>query len=208
MAATDVCAVILAGGQSRRMGFNKALLDVGGRPLISILIDRIRPLTNQILISSNDCSSYQFLNFPVVPDHYRGHGPLAGLHAGMLWNVCSLYVVLACDLPNLHASLLRNLLSFADGFDAAIPRTRDGLAHPLCAVYRRTCLPCVEKALLRGANKVIESFLDEALSIRWVGPEEGQFQDEDLANINTPEDLRRLRIKANPGSGSDSICSS
>ena len=194
MGKADVCAVILAGGQSSRMGFNKALLDVGGQPLICVLIDRIRPLTDQILISSNDSDSYKFLNFPVVPDHFRGHGPLAGFHAAMLQNNCSLYLVLACDLPNLQPTLLRNLVSFAEGFDAAIPRTRDGLAHPLCAVYRRTCLPSVEKALRRGSNKVIEIFLDDSLAIRWVDPHEGQFEDMDLANVNTPEDLHRLKM--------------
>jgi molybdenum cofactor guanylyltransferase len=190
---SEVCAVILAGGQSSRMGFNKALLDIGGTPLIHILFNRILTLTNNIVISSNDIESYRFLNIPVIPDHYLGHGPLAGLHAAMLWDACSLYIVLACDLPNLHAALLRRLISFTQGFDAAIPRTRDGLAHPLCAIYRRTCLPAVEKALLRGSNKVVETFFDKSLAIRWVDPDEGQFEDIDLANINTPEDLQRLR---------------
>ena len=198
MNAADICAVILAGGQSRRMGFNKALLDVGGQPLIRILTNRIRSIADHILISSNDCSSYEFLNFPVVPDRYLGHGPLAGLHAAMLRQNSSLYIVLACDLPNLQAAFLRRLITLAEGYDAVIPRTRDGLAHPLCAVYRRTCLPSVEKALLRGIYKVIEIFLDDALSIRWVGPEEGGFKDDDLANINTPEDLHRFGITLPP----------
>jgi molybdenum cofactor guanylyltransferase len=190
---SELCAVILAGGQSSRMGFNKALLDIGGIPLINILLNRILALTDHIVISSNDVDNYRFLNIPVVPDRYPGRGPLAGLHAAMLQNAYSLYIVLACDLPNLHVSLLRRLISFTHGFDAAIPRTWDGRAHPLCAVYRRTCLPVVEKALLRGANKVIETFLDNSLSIRWVDPDEGQFDDIDLANINTPEDLQRLK---------------
>ncbi len=198
MNSTDICAIILAGGQSRRMGVNKALLGVGGQPLISIVIDRILPLTDQILISSNDSFSYEFLKYPVVPDYYQGCGPLGGFHAAMQRKICALYVVLACDLPNLQTSILRNLITLAEGYDAAIPRTRDGLAHPLCAVYRRTCLPSVEKALIRGTNKVIETFLDGQLSIRWVGPEEGQFSDKDLANINTPEDLRRLKQSADP----------
>jgi molybdopterin-guanine dinucleotide biosynthesis protein A len=193
MNAADICAVILAGGQSRRMGFNKALLDFGGRPLIQVLAERVLPITNQIVISSNDCSCYKFLNFPVIPDHYQGQGPLAGLHAAMLSNVRSLYIVLACDLPNLQAPLLRNLVSFVQGFDAAIPRTNDGLAHPLCAVYRRTCLPAITNALQHGANKVIETFLDDTLSIRWIGPREGHFREADLANINTPEDLQNLK---------------
>jgi len=193
MDTSDVCAVILAGGESRRMGFNKALLDIGGRPLISILTERIRPLTNRIIISSNDASNYEFLNLPVVSDRYRGRGPLAGVHAAMTWDNSPLYIVLACDLPNLSALLLSNLLSFAQGYDAVIPRTSDGLAHPLCAVYRRTCLPSIEKALLRHANKVIETVLNDSLKIKWVTPKEGRFKDADLANINTPEDLQRLK---------------
>jgi molybdenum cofactor guanylyltransferase len=175
------------------MGFNKALLKVGGQPLIQILVNRIRPLTDRILISSNDGSAYKFLDIPVIPDHFSGHGPLAGIHAAMLWDMSPLFLVLACDLPNLQESFLSNLISLTTGFDAAIPRTRDGLAHPLCAVYRRTCLSSMEHALERGANKVIENFLDSSLSIKWVDPDEGHFEDADLANINTPEDLSRLK---------------
>jgi molybdopterin-guanine dinucleotide biosynthesis protein A len=208
MDASDLCAIVLAGGKSRRMGSNKALLDFGGRPLISVLIDRILPITDQILISSNDPHCYKFLNFPVIQDRYPGHGPLAGLHAAMLSSDSSLFIVLACDLPNLEAPLLRNLISLAEGYDAAIPRTSGGLAHPLCAVYRRTCLPAVENALLRGVNKVVEIMLESALSIKWVSPEEGRFRDEDLANINTPEDLRKFRMNAPARFGQNSIYSS
>jgi molybdenum cofactor guanylyltransferase len=208
MSETDVCAVILAGGQSSRMGFNKALLDFGGKPLIHVLVERILPVTNHILISSNDDSSYRFLNIPVVPDQYRGHGPLSGLHAAMHRDICDLYIVLACDLPNLQAAFLNNLIAFSKGFDAAIPRTGDGLAHPLCAVYRRTCLPSIEKALLCSTNKVIKVFLNTPLSIRWVTPAEGRFEDANLANINTPEDLHRFRNRISPKSQQNSIYSS
>ena len=188
----DICAVILAGGRSSRMGFNKALLEIGGRPMIQVLIDRVRPLVDQVLISSNDLNSYRFLNCPVVQDRFQECGPLAGFHAAMNWNSCSLYLMLACDLPNLQAPVMRNLLSLAEGYDVAIPRTSDGLAHPLCAVYRRTCLTAIEKALQSGLTKVVETFLNDILTIRWIGPDEGEFNDYDLANINTPEDLRML----------------
>ncbi len=199
MDTRDICAVILAGGRSRRMGSNKALLDFGGRPMISVMIERVRPLTDRIIISSNDESIYRFLNIPVVPDLFPECGPLGGFHAAMLSTACSLYLMLACDLPNLRASMLSKLVALVDGFDAAIPRTGEGFFHPLCAVYRRTCLPSIEKALQQGSTKVIETFLNDTLKVRWVGPEEGTFQESDLANINTPEDLRRLQ--APPGAG-------
>ena len=192
--STDISVVILAGGQSRRMGSNKALLKVNGRPLIQILSDRMRRLTDRILISANDPESYSFLDIPVVPDHFTGHGPLAGLHAAMRYQENSLYVLLACDLPNLPISLLKKMISLSEGFDAAIPRNSDGLAHPLCAVYRRTCLPYIEQALNRGEKKFIEIFLQDILSVKWISPEEGPYNETDLANINTPEDLHMLGI--------------
>jgi molybdopterin-guanine dinucleotide biosynthesis protein A len=203
MDSGDICAVILAGGQSRRMGVNKALLEIGGKPLIRILIDCILPVTGRILISSNDTESYGFLDFPVIPDHFPGNGPLAGFHSAMLHTSCPLYIVLACDLPRLKTPLLQSLVALAEGFDAAVPRTRDGIIHPLCAVYRRTCLPSIERALARGANKVIRTFLDDRLAVRWVTPEEGRFKDSDLVNINTPEDLRKLKISRPSQHGSE-----
>jgi molybdenum cofactor guanylyltransferase len=196
--STDISIVILAGGQSRRMGFNKALLKVNGQPLIRILADRMRQLTDRILISSNDLTSYRFLNLPVIEDHFSGHGPLAGLHAAMLRQVSSLYILLACDLPNLPISLLKNMIPLSKGFDAVIPRTSDGLAHPLCAIYDRTCLPFIQQALERGENKFIETFLNDALSVRWISPEEGHYKETDLANINTPEDLQTFGIQSTP----------
>ncbi|MEJ2108823.1 MAG: molybdenum cofactor guanylyltransferase [Acidobacteriota bacterium] len=184
--------VILAGGQSRRMGFNKALIEVKGQPLIRILSDRVRSLTSNILISSNDPDIYDFLDIPVVADRFVGHGPLAGLHAAMLYRNSSLYVLLACDLPNLPVSMIRRMIVLAEGYDAAIPRTENGLAHPLCAVYRRTCLPHIEEALKRGEKKFIEIFFNSNISCKWIGPEEGQYEETDLININTPEDLHLL----------------
>jgi len=180
------------------MGFNKALLKVDGRPLISILSDRMRSLTDRILISSNDPDSYSFLDIPVVPDRFVGYGPLAGLHAAMLSQVSSLYILLACDLPNLPVSLLQKMISLSEGFDAAIPRTGDGLAHPLCAVYRRTCLPHIEQALKRGEKKFIDTFLQNTISVKWISPEEGRYNETDLANINTPGDLQILGIRPIP----------
>ncbi|MDR1727952.1 MAG: molybdenum cofactor guanylyltransferase [Acidobacteriota bacterium] len=201
MFAEEICAVILAGGRSRRMGRNKALLDIGGRPLIQTLAERLGTLARDIFVAANDPEAYRFLGLPVVADRFPGQGPLAGLHAVMSEHPRAYYVVAACDLPNLPTALLRRMLdaAVADGIDAVIPRSLDGRAHPLSAVYRRTCLPVIEKALAAKANKVIETFLGgdgggggDALSIRWFEQAEGAFAAADLLNVNTPEDLGRL----------------
>ena len=114
-------------------------------------------------------------------------------------NTCSLYIMLACDLPNLQAPLsaqtwFRSPRALMPQFHA---QTMDWpiLCAPSTA---ELAFPSIEKALQQGANKVIETFLDDTLTVRWVGPDEGMFGDSDLANINTPEDLRKLRVCLRP----------
>ena len=188
----ETCAVILAGGKSRRMGQNKALINIGGRPLVEIMAERASPLADKVFISANTPDIFNFLPFPVVTDLCPGQGPLSGLHAVMKEHIYTLYITLACDIPGLPASLIRRMLDVSEGFDAVIPRTLDGWAHPLAAVYRRTCLPVIEDALRKKANKFIDAFPGDGLSVRWLTPGEGEYTDADLANINTPDDLCRF----------------
>ena len=192
MITKEICAVILAGGKSRRMGRDKALIRIGGRTLVEIMAERVSPLTDKVFISANNPETFSFLPFQAVPDLYPGQGPLSGLHAVMAEHVYTLYITLACDLPGLPASLIRRMLDVSEGFDAVIPRTSDGMAHPLAAVYRRTCLPVIEDALQKKANKFIDAFPGDGLRVRWMEPGEGNFTYNDLANINTPDDLRKF----------------
>jgi len=195
----ETCAVILAGGKSSRMGRDKALIDVAGRPLIRVLADRLLSLTRNVFISANADSVYRFLNLPVIPDLYSEQGPLAGIHAVMRTFDAEFYITLACDLPHASAALFSAMLDAAEGFDAVIPLSSNGRAHPLCAVYRATCLSVIEDALQKGANKTIDVFSESVLRTRWFHPEEGFFRETELANINTQEDLQRLRLTGSQG---------
>ncbi len=187
----DLCAVILAGGESIRMGSNKALLEVGGRFLIRRVLDSVRSLAGLIVVSANDSASYEFLGLPVVADILKGHGPLAGLHAVMTRFPAALYLLLACDMPNLSEALLRRLLVAADGFDAVVPRTPDGGKHPLCAVYRRSCLPVIETKLHAGVNKVTDIVVSPPLRVRWLE----DVTEWDVVNLNSPGDLSEYRSR-------------
>src|SRR5438093_2993057 len=95
----DLCAVVLAGGKSRRMGTNKAFVLVAGVPIISRLIDEARLLTDEVRISANDPTPYEPFGVPVISDIHPGHGPLAGLHAGFASPRRSFALLLACNLP-------------------------------------------------------------------------------------------------------------
>jgi molybdopterin-guanine dinucleotide biosynthesis protein A len=187
--AEDVCGVILAGGKSLRMGREKALLEIHGLPMVARLAELLASLTDEILISSDNRASLESFGHPVIADLFPGQGPLAGLHAAIKHTHRPLVLLLACDLPRLHAGLLRSLIKASLGFDAVVPRTTDGCIHPLCAIYRRTCAGPAEDRLVRGENKMIAFLEDPALKVRWLRPEEGSFVNDDLANLNSPKDL-------------------
>src|SRR5512138_1280386 len=91
--------VINAGGESRRMGENKALKRFAGQVLIERIISRLRPLAQEILITTNQPELYGFLELPLVPDLITGKGALGGLYTA-LSSACYSYVgVVACDMP-------------------------------------------------------------------------------------------------------------
>jgi molybdopterin-guanine dinucleotide biosynthesis protein A len=187
-----ICAAILAGGKSRRMGTNKALIPYRGVPLIRRVADCACSITDEVMICADEPDLYSFLKLPVVPDRFPGCGPLAGLHTAFLATERTHVLLLACDLPNLTASLLKKLVSSTEDFDAVIPVTSDNCAQPLCAVYARTCEKRVEENLVRGQYKIIEVFSDARLRTRYFLCCEMSFHDSLLHNLNTPDDLKKL----------------
>ncbi len=191
----DVAAVLLAGGNSLRMGRDKALLKLEGSPIIKVLSDRLRLVTDEVLLSANDPAAYAFLELPVIPDIFSGCGPMAGLHAAMRRTLRPWILVLACDLPGVTESLLQQLIVRTADYDAVVPCTSDGCLHPLCAIYKQTCLPTVERNLIRGVNGMLAIFEDPKLRVLRLNPNEGGFRDADLININSPHDFHNyLRL--------------
>jgi len=183
---------IQAGGESHRMGKDKARLDFRGQPLIARVLDRIARLADEILVTANQPEAYAFLQVPSFPDLLPGRGALGGLYTALSTAHHPLVAVVACDMPFASADLLafqQELLETTPA-DAAIPRTRQGL-EPFHAVYRKaTCLPLVQAALEKGQRRV-DSWMAQA-DIRYLTPEEiARYDPHGLAflNVNTPEDL-------------------
>jgi molybdopterin-guanine dinucleotide biosynthesis protein A len=185
----DVTAVLLAGGQSRRMGRDKALLCIEGMPVAQLLAKRLQALTDEVLLSTNNPASYAFLGLNTISDIYVGRGPLAGLHATLIHTQRPLVLVVACDLPGVPEFLLRGLVECSAGYDAVIPCTSDGRLHPVCAVYSRTCLPAIELNLMRGEHRMLTIFRDSILRVRRLTPGEGGYSDHHLLDMNSPEDF-------------------
>ena len=191
--------VIQAGGQSTRMGENKALKPFMGRPLVQRVIERLAPIADELLLTTNQPEEFAFLELPLFTDIKPGRGPLGGLYTALISAKYSSVAVVACDMPFANAPLLlaaAGLLS-QDDADVVIAETAEGF-EPLHAVYRReTCIPAIESAMEADQWRVI-SWLPQ-VKVRKLSPEElGRFDPQGLAfwNVNTPEEFSKAEQRA------------
>lgn len=183
---------IQAGGQSSRMGEDKALKTFLGRPLIQRVVDRLAPLADELIVTTNRPKEYAFLGIRLIPDLKPGRGALGGLYTAVASASHPLVAVVACDMPFASAPLLEagSRLMAQEGVDVVIPNSEHGY-EPLHALYRRaTCLPAIEAAIEADQWKVIAWF--PQVRVRILTPEEIQQHDPDgLAfwNVNTPDEF-------------------
>lgn len=182
--------VIQAGGRSERMGRDKARVLLAGRPLITHVLERVAHLGTEVLVTTNAPEDYAFLGVRLAGDEHPGAGALAGLRTALRAARHETVLVLACDLPFVCLPLLEHMLGLAPEADAVVPRWH-GEFEPLHAVYRRTCLPAIERSLDEGRRRMI-SFLP---AVRLTVVEDDQVAAYDpqgltFFNVNTPDDLR------------------
>ena len=138
--ALKFTAIILAGGRSKRMGTNKALVGYKGKALIQYSLDLALQFTETILISSNS-DVFGHLGFQLVRDEYRIHAPLAGIHAGLKMSQTPWNLILTCDMPNVSKGVIDLLLAFLSEADDLLVPFQNGFSEPLCGFYHRNLIP-------------------------------------------------------------------
>jgi len=197
--------IVLAGGQSRRLGADKALLSLGGAPLLQTVVQRVSEVCPRVIVAVDRPGRYRRLRLPArfVADASPGLGPLSGLQSGL--RACSMEyaLVVACDLPFLNVELLRYMAGLPRSYQALVPRSA-GRDHPLHAVYARSCLPEVD-ALLAAGGGSMQQLLDR-LDVRRLDERDLHQIDPNglsLLNLNEEADLERARSlwerQATPG---------
>ncbi len=182
---------IQAGGQSKRMGRDKALVPLGGKPLIEHVLDRVRNLGDEVLITSNRPDTLAYLGLPIHGDPNPGAGALAGLHTALEAASGKYVLVIACDMPFVEPALLQHMIQLSSQFEIVIP-SMGGRYEPLLAIYARSLLPRIEATLAQGEMRMI-SFYSQA-QMRHVYEDEIKRFDPEMRsffNINTPQDLAR-----------------
>lgn len=189
----NACGVILAGGQSSRMGTNKALLDLGGEPLIQRLAKRFQTWFPQVVVVTNTPDLYSFLGLPMAGDRIPGLGPLSGLEAGLSASRFPHAFFCACDMPFVSAALIRFLVELAPNHDIVVPRL-SGEFEPMHAVYSRSLLPEITAKLDARRLKLLSIY--DGARVREVTEDEVRtFGDPSrlFFNCNTPDDLELAR---------------
>jgi molybdopterin-guanine dinucleotide biosynthesis protein A len=185
---------IQAGGQSARMGEDKALKTFLGRPLIQRLIERLSPIADEIIVTTNRPEAYSFLDLRLIPDLKPGRGALGGLYTAIASATHPSVAVVACDMPFASATFIETASRFLveEEADVVIAKSNEGY-EPLHALYRReTCLPAIEAAIDADQWKVIAWF--PQVKVRVLTNEElKQLDPAGLAfwNVNTPEEFAK-----------------
>lgn len=185
----NTSGVILAGGKSSRMKFNKAFAQIGGRPVINIIVDKFASVFSEIILISNETDLYTHLGVPVYADIYPHMGPVAGIHSGLYHCSHDSAFVMGCDVPFMNMDLVRMMISRLNGYDSVVPRLDQHL-QPLTAVYSRRCLPVLTSCLESKRVKLIRIF-DELNSLEIDRSEIEKFgvAEEMFLNVNDIEAL-------------------
>ncbi len=182
--------IVLAGGENRRMGVDKAFLPVAGRPMIEHVLRALRTSVERIIIVTNSPGAYASYDALVITDACDKRGPLTGIYSGLLRSADEYNLVVACDMPFLNPRLLSYMIALAGEYDAVLPKIGD-FAEPLHAVYRRGLLPVIEDHIKREQQRIRNIFT--GLRVRYITEEEIDRLDplrRSFINLNTPEEYK------------------
>jgi molybdenum cofactor guanylyltransferase len=184
----EVTGIILAGGKSSRMGTEKGMLPLCGKPMILYAIEALSPICSQLIISSSS-DSYTDLGYQAVADEFPGIGPMGGIYSALRKSKNEKNLVLSCDLPFVTSELLKYILDNSEGFKVAVPWLGGKYYEPLCGFYNSSILGKIGDYILNENYKLPDLF--EEISInRLVINKQSSFYNEHLfLNINSKHEL-------------------
>ena len=184
MEREELTAAILAGGKSSRLGSDKALAEVGSRPMLNRAIAAVEPLAKEILVVGRMELNFPAGNAQCIPDIQPGLGPVGGLASALAVASHDRVLCIGCDMPFLNTGLLRLLVHSSPHADVTILRV-GGKVEPLCAIYHRRIQPIVLRLIREGQLRMREMFGILKTAYCDVGSECENM----LFNVNTPDDL-------------------
>jgi molybdopterin-guanine dinucleotide biosynthesis protein A len=188
-----VTGILPAGGRSRRMGADKALIDLAGESVVSRILRQLRECAHETYIIGDRPERFTDLGAPVLSDDIPGLGVIGGIATGLRAAEEGIVVCVACDMPFVNAELMRHLVGAVGAADGAIIRTPHGY-EPLCAVYRTDILPAV-KAMIREGDLAAQAIARrmDLTTVEEADLAASGLDARRLFNMNTPDDLDEAR---------------
>lgn len=193
----DICAVVLCGGKSTRMGTNKSLLKINEEKVIDQISKELTKITDNVILIANEPEPYEYLNLPIYQDRYENSGPLAGIESAMYHVEADTFLFAACDMPFINKDVYNVLLPLMRAVDAVVPKY-NGRVHPLAALYKRDCLPIIQ-AKLNEKDFRVRSFYEE-IHVTYVTsyPKlEHSVVEKHFFNMNNPSQYEKAKKLAN-----------
>ncbi len=147
-----ITAIILSGGKSSRMGEDKGLMSLDGKPMAMHVINTVKPLVDDIMIISNQ-EGYDLFGYRVYSDLIKNAGPLAGIYTGLKHTKTDKNIVLSCDVPFVTKEVLVELINNCKDQDVTICEN-DGRTHQLIGVYNKSCADYFKQELANNQRKI------------------------------------------------------
>ncbi len=185
-------ALILAGGENRRLPVVKGFIEIQGKKIIESNLDLLGKIFNRVFISTNSPELYFYLGVPMIGDILNFRGPMTGIYSGLI-NIDSPFLfVTGCDMPYINVILIKYIADKAnERYDAIIP-LYENKPQPLLGVYSKRIISKIEDTILKG-KRSLRDFL-KGLIVYYINEDEVRKIDphgRSFVNINTIEDYRR-----------------
>jgi len=187
----DITALVLVGGKSRRMGSDKAFLDIDGTPMFERVLEVLRSTFPSIILTGDRREPFARYGLTQYADIYPGSS-LGGLYTGLVHAATDRLFVCPCDIPFPSSRVIRHLCSLAEGWDAVVPCPGHGY-EPLFAVYAKSCLQPIKDQLECSNHRVVDFY--PRIRVRSVVEAELRNLDAtglSFTGLNTPEDVEKI----------------
>ncbi len=192
-----ISGIILCGGNSSRMLTNKALLKLGDKTVIEIILSEMKKVFDEVILSTNECGNFSFLNFPIVKDIQINRGPLSGIFSALKKSNTAKNFITTCDLPLINYKLIEHISKVESDKEIIVPAI-NGIPQRLFGVYNKSVIKKIEEIFdLLDKDKSVKGSiyeLHQRVSVELVEIEHLDFYNENMfMNMNTPGDYEYIR---------------
>ena len=179
--------IILAGGKSSRMGVDKGLVLLNGKPMIQYVIEALKEVVSNIIIISNN-ASYNKFGVPVYSDIIKNKGPVGGIYTGLYHSTTELNFCISCDVPMISSDFIFWLLNKSGNASVTLPMCKDKV-HQMIGVYSKQVLSYFKESAEKEHLKLSQVNKDMDCEIIDIEKEYANFDDLIFSNINTKNEL-------------------